>query len=174
MRNVCIAAAVLLCASSASAQQPSSIGITMGFPASVGVIFNTSDAIAVRPELSFGTSSISGTGAAKTTSHTFTIGADALFYMHTYDHVRTYVAPHVDYSHHSNSTASTSDISATDHAVGFAGSYGAQYTPTDRFGIYGEVGLGFSHSSLSSNAFGSGVTSNTWGTRAGVGVIFYP
>ena len=176
MRNACIAAAILLCASSASAQQPSGIGITMGYPGSIGVIFDTSDAIAVRPELSFGTTSISGPSSVKTTSHTFTIGADGLFYMHTYDHVRTYVAPHLDYSHSSNSINSGSDISGSNHSVGFAGSFGAQYTPTDRFGVYGEVGLGFTHSSLSgsSSGFSSGATANAWGTRAGVGVIFYP
>ena len=175
MRNVCLTAAVLLCASSASAQTATSgIGITIGYPASIGVLVNTSDAIAVRPELSFTTTSISPTSDVKSTSHSFTIGADALFYLHTYDRVRTYVAPHLDYSHASSSGPSSSDVSITNHGIGVAGSFGAQYTPTDRFGIFGEVGLGFTHSSLSSNTFGSGGTVNGWGTRAGVGVIFYP
>ena len=174
MRSLCSAAALVVCASSVYAQGPSAIGITMGYPASVGVIWNTSDAIAIRPELSLGGQSVSPSGAVKTTSHSITIGADALFYMHTYDHLRTYVAPHLDYSHASNTISSDSGTTATNHSIGAAGSFGAQYSLSDRFGVFGEVGLGFTHSSLSGSAFGAGGTANAWGTRAGVGVIFYP
>ena len=42
----------LLCVRAASAQERS-FGVTMGYPASIGVLWHMSEAVAVRPEFSF-------------------------------------------------------------------------------------------------------------------------
>lgn len=170
---------LVCCASGAQAQTrtPSPIGITMGYPASVGVLWNVSDAIALRPSLSFEGESANESSVLTSRSRNLTFGVDALVYLRKYDHLRTYFAPHLDYSHGSDTTQPTAaqlpTVTATSSAVGVAGSFGAQYALTDHFGLFGEAGFGFSHSSISSSqpVGGSG---NAWGTRAGVGVIFWP
>jgi hypothetical protein len=43
----------MLCARSVSAHNVKSIGVTMGYPSSVGVLWHVTDGVALRPELSF-------------------------------------------------------------------------------------------------------------------------
>lgn len=173
---------VALCATAAGAQDKGKTGITMGYPASIGVIWHASDAVAIRPEFSIagGTSESSPAAPLSSSSDTLSVGAgvSVLFYLHTYDHLRTYVSPRVNYTH----TSSTIDISGitdsssktTGTSAGAAGSFGAQYALADKFSVFGEVGFGFSHATTKSGNAGSKITGNTWGNRAAVGVIFYP
>ena len=43
----------LLCVRTASAQDTRSFGVTMGYPASIGVLWHMNEAVAVRPEFAF-------------------------------------------------------------------------------------------------------------------------
>ena len=105
-----------------------------------------------------------------------------MFYLKKYDNVRTYVSPRVSYTR-SSSTVSVSsptqgtlpDFKSTSTTTGGAGVFGAQYSPSSRFSVFGELGLAFSHrrsgSSLVTQTVSKG---NAFGTTAGVGVVFYP
>lgn len=63
-------------------------------------------------------------------------------------------------------------ISHTDGYSG-SGSFGAQYTPSRRFGIFAEVGTSYSHNKAKTGTTGLELTSNSVGTRTAVGAIFY-
>jgi outer membrane protein with beta-barrel domain len=170
-----------------SQQEERKVGITMGFPASIGVIFHASDKVAVRPELSFSGNSTDGTSSTSTDGWSVGTGVSALFYVATHDRVRTYVSPRLTYSRITfNSSSSlpspllSTSSKSTGTTWGGAGSFGAQYSPTPRFSVFGEVGLGFSrqtsHSSVTTLVIipSTDVKGNSWGTRAGVGIVFYP
>ena len=171
-----------LAVTSAGAQDQSKIGITMAYPASVGLLWRVSDKVAVRPELS-----ISG-GASETSSSSFETESDAwtlntgvsvLFYLNKYDDLRTYFTPRFTYAHGSSDTDATGFVTNTSatstlNAIGLSGAFGAEYSLGRKFGVFGEVGFGFSHSTTKSSIIPTESSGNNWGSRAGVGVIFYP
>ena len=169
----------------AVAQEQRKVGITMGYPASLGVLWHVNKKVAIRPEISFATSSNETTSSVQTIP-TVTIetdswvigtGASALFYLREYDHLRTYVAPRITYSHTStdgSSSGLTTIVSTqTTNTWSGAGLFGAQYMLGDRFSLFGEVGFGFSHSDSKISLSTSSSSGTSWGTRAGVGVVFY-
>ena len=186
-----VAAVLLLSVAGAGAQDGGKTGITMGYPASIGVIWHANDKIAIRPEFSISGTSSESSPAPSFTSKTdgwgYGVGASALFYLHTYDHLRTYFSPRFTYGHATTNGESsglatlpsgiaTVTTKSTANTSGITGSFGAQYALGDKFSVFGEVGFGFNHSSTttSSTAISQKVTGNGWGTRTGVGVIFYP
>lgn len=176
------ALATVLAVSSADAQDQGKIGITMAYPASVGVLWRVSDKIAVRPELSIaGGESESSSELISTESDTWTIntGVSVLFYLKKYDDLRTYFTPRFNYAHASTDTDATGpvinpSISTSNNGIGFSGAFGAEYSLGRKFAVFGEVGFGFSHSTTKTSITPSELSSNNWGSRAGVGVIFYP
>ena len=171
-----------LAVSSADAQDQGKIGITMAYPASVGLLWRASDKIAVRPELSIaGGDSESSSDLISTESGTWTIntGVSVLFYLKKYDDLRTYFTPRFNYAHGSTNTDATGpiikpSITTTINGIGFSGAFGAEYSLGRKFAVFGEVGFGFSHSTTKTSITPSELSSNNWGSRAGVGVIFYP
>jgi hypothetical protein len=168
-----------------TSQEEGKVGITMGFPASIGVIIHATDKVAIRPELSFSTSASEGTVSSTSDGWTVGTGVSALFYVAMHDHVLTYVSPRITYSRLSTTSTSTvsttvATFTSTTSLWSGAGSFGAQYSPTPKFSVFGEVGMAYSHqtghSSVSSGLSvpPTDVKGHQWGTRAGVGVIFYP
>ena len=184
-----LAVAALLVASSASAQNPSQpsntepnrVGLTMGYPAAIGLIWEVSDRLALRPELSFsvGTSEASVQGVSGTSSDTWTvgIGVSALFYVGEWDALRTYIAPRFIYSRATSSVDSSFFGDGNDlksEGITINGLFGAEYSLHRRFSVFGEVGAGFSSSETRSSTPIEGRTeSSSFGARTGVGVIFY-
>jgi hypothetical protein len=167
------AAAVLLLlfaiAVPASAQDAGNLGAVMGYPASIGLLWDVNERVGLRPEIS-----LSGGSAEVSSSTNITIGASALFYLPTPDQVRTYVSPRVTFGHSSLSpegefSSLAGDVST--NTISFTGSLGAEYRPHPRFGIFGELGFGFSHSSTSSDELDVDTSGNQWGTRTAVGII---
>ena len=185
----------------AAAQDPGSIGLTMGYPASVGVIWHVSDRIALRPEVSLtqisststsvitiavpGGQNLSTTTQAVSDQWSVGVGASALFYLQRWDSLRTYVSPRFQYAR-GTSTNTTSSSSAsflaitpsttefTQNAYFFSGSFGAEYTLGTHFGLFGELGLGYQHNSSESDQSGAGNSvGHTIATRSGAGVILY-
>ena len=163
----------VLSAPAALAQDHPNLGITIGYPAAVGVLWHVNDSVAIRPDFRVSGSSTDPSG---TDGWTHGLGVSALVYTSAADNVRTYVSPRLDYQR--NSTTFTSlgiEQTRSSHAWGVGGSVGAEYTPHRRFGVFG--GIGFGDSRLKSDALSTLVPEGTghgWGTRAGVGVIFYP
>ena len=185
MRMVRILSVALLmglaAVSTAGAQDQNKVGITMGYPASIGVVWPVTDTVAIRPELSFsGASSDSAASSFESESDgwAFGTGVSALFYLRKYDNLRTYVVPRFTYSRATTTVTSSSftnsETTTTTSNTGLAGSFGAQYSLGDKFAVFGEVGFGFNHSWGTSSTTTAKASSNTWGSRTGVGIIFFP
>jgi hypothetical protein len=153
------------------AQDEPRVGITMGYPAAVGLIWHVADRVALRPEISVsrgsGESSITTTvpvisvGGVPSVSTATTIttntsdqwqvavGVSGLFYLTRHEALRTYLSPRYAYSRGSSTSqssgASPSSVSGGETSSHFvAGSFGAQYALGRRFSVFGEVGLGYS------------------------------
>ena len=160
-------------------QDEQGVGIVMGVPASVAALFHTSDAVAVRPELSF-SHTTSTDSVVNGSTWLVGVGVSGIFYMQRVDNVRTYVSPRLTYSRtHLNISSSTANLvnsNGSNSSWGASGSYGAEFSPSDRFSVFGELGLAYSRQNATTSNT-SGVPtggSNGWGVRSAVGVIFYP
>ena len=191
---------------SARAQDAPRVGLTMGYPSSVGVIWRLNDRVAVRPEvtLSRSTGDVTGSdvsGLSPITTNDSTgagVGISALFYLHRWDGLRTYVSPRFSYSRISASASTSGSTLLSDSTASLyltSGSFGAQYSLGRHFGLFGEIGLGYTATTttatstltISITTFVNGVAtattrtqlvtsgshSNTVATRSGVGVIFF-
>ena len=179
----CTLALVSAGATGASAQDGGKVGITMGYPAAVGIIWHLGDTIAIRPELTFSGSSSETDRAGSTVDSeadgwAIGTGISALFYVKKYDRVRTYFSPRFTYEKIKSTVSSSSgvfDASSTGRAssYGIVGSFGAEGRIADKFSAFGEIGFGYEHTTTSSSSSPTRTKGDTWGTRAGVGVIFY-
>ena len=166
----------------ARAQDTGKAGVTLAYPGSIGFIWHVGDSVAIRPDFTFSHSSTDGTNAsAGSDSDAFGTDISVLFYLKKYDNVRTYISPRFSYSRTSSTSTPVSstqaalpEIKVTGSTTGGAGTFGAQYSPTKRFSVFGEAGIGFSSRKAESPQSTIGpIKGNTWGTTAGVGVIFY-
>ena len=169
----------LVCARSASAQDTRTLGVAMGYPASVGILWHVSGSVAVRPELSF----ISSSTETETTSpiggdsssdgNIVSVGLSALFYLARWDMTRAYVVPRYAYSRTTTSIDGvfTGVTDSTGNAHTFVVSFGAQHPLGDRFAVYGELGLAYERSTTEITT--SELRRSTFGTRSGVGVVVY-
>jgi hypothetical protein len=175
-RFLTLACALVVCvAAHAGAQDTGKIGITMGFPSAVGVLWRATDSVAIRPTLTFGRSSNEGSFAIDNWNLGLDVGA--LFYIKKYDNVRTFLSPRFSYTRATFSSPSNGNasIESTSNSTGGAGTFGAQFDASRRFSVYGEVGVAAAHHKTEGN--GGILTSSkgtTWGTVAGVGIVFYP
>lgn len=185
-RATLVALAILLLPVSATAQDAGDVGISMGYPATIAVVYHASDRIAIRPEFNVAWSSsknVDGPSAALESSGvTLGVGLSGLFYTSTADNLRTYVSPGVRYSRtHSEIDLSASQTAeTTSRSYQIAGSFGAQYSLGTRFSVFGEVGVAYSWmnatvlSGLSlPEALPRENEGNAFGTRTAVGVVFY-
>ncbi|HEU4891009.1 MAG TPA: hypothetical protein VFT47_05635 [Vicinamibacterales bacterium] len=172
-----------LAVSPAGAQEQKPFGITMAYPASVGALLRVGRSLAIRPEVSLsgGTSETSSSSfATESDSWTLNTGVSVLIYLKKYDDLRTYFTPRFNYAHGSTTTDATGFVTTnpstttTLNAYGFSGSFGGEYALGRKFGVFGEVGFGFSHQTTKSNVLPTELSGNSWGSRAGVGVIFFP
>jgi len=164
---------VLTASGTAAAQEHGAVGLTMAFPAAIGVIFHATDKVAVRPEFTFNHNSTELT-TLDATSWSVGTGVSALFYLRTQDRVQTYVSPRFSYTHSESNAAGTTAIpGSSSNGTGFSGSFGAQYSPSAKFSVFGEVGVGYTRSTTKSDLTGSDLMTSSWGTRAGVGIIVY-
>jgi len=194
---------VLLCATSADAQEKGQVGIAMGYPTSVGVVWHVADRVAIRPELSVSQASTTITTTTtltvpfggpiqtivtQSTSDATTVagGVSGLFYLWKREGLGAYLTPRYSYGRVTSTSSSGSrpeaETANTNHFV--SGSFGAQYALGRRFAVFGEVGLAYSRtnqepSSADSSAPSPPVSSrtvastHTFGIRSGAGVVLY-
>ena len=171
-----ILAVLLLVPTVASAQERGDVGVFMGYP-NLGFIWHVSDKIAIRPEIDFSFSDneidSSFGNSSDATSWNVEFGASALLYLNSADRLRTYVAPQFSYARASTDSGSNILGGLVGNTYGFAGLFGAQYSLNDRFSVFGELGLGYSHISSESDLTGRTGTSSNVSLRRGVGVILY-
>jgi hypothetical protein len=171
----------------AFAQEKGKLGLTMGYPSSVGIVYHVTDKLAIRPELNIAQASTEtnvpaiagisiGTSTVTSSSWAIGTGVSGLFYVRQWDDLHLYVSPRWTYGHVSASGSGLT--SGDDNSVNtwsLTGSIGAQYALGKRFGVFGEVGFGYQHS----HEAGGGspiqveVNGHVVGTRTGAGVILY-
>jgi hypothetical protein len=160
-----------------SAQGTPRVGLTMAVPGAVGLIWHATDALAIRPDLTF-SQSASDSGASLTTSSTSVgVGVSALFYVRTWDNLRAYLSPRFGYKRSSVTYAGSSPLSPSSDAYSGSGAVGAEYLLHRRFAVFAETGFAYTHSDFTGTTSSPGLSldssSHTWGTRAGVGAILY-
>jgi lipopolysaccharide assembly outer membrane protein LptD (OstA) len=188
------AALLVLAGSNAIAQERGQVGLTMGYPTAIGVVWHATDRVGVKGEFNFalGSSEIDPNlllPERETHTDSIGLGIAGQFYFSRNDNVSTYVSPRFAYA------KITSELDAPDFGIilpvplpsldvrtesssySFAGSFGAQYSPNRRFSVFGELGLDYSWQDIESS--GSSVfslartESSTFGVRSAVGIIFY-
>jgi hypothetical protein len=183
-----IAAAILLLASlPATAQEEGQVGLVTGYPATIGLIWHASDRVAIRPDVSVTHSSSESQSGGSTVLATsgWGVGFDvaALVYLSKSDNVRTYCSPQFGYTRtttRSEPSAGLARSESTANTYSVAGSFGAQYSATHRFSVFGEFGFAYrtgdstftSSTSLSGLATGK-TTTHGFGTRTAVGIVLY-
>jgi hypothetical protein len=169
-----ILAMMVLLARPSSAQETGRVGLTMAFPAAVGIIWHATDGLALRPDFTFSQSS-SGGASLTASSASVGLGVSALFYVRKWDNLRAYLSPRFGYQRSSFTYPGSAPASVSTNTYSGSGSFGAEYLLHRRFAVFAETGLIYSH--LNSDAAASGLSldssSHTWGTRAGVGAILY-
>ena len=164
-------ALLLLAPATALAQEERTVGVSMGYPSTVAVLWHATDRVAVRPEITFSTSS-TDVGDRDSSASAVSVGASVLFYVLQRDALSTYVAPAYGYAHGSNE--STSGLESTSRAHNISGSFGVQYRLGERVSVFGETGISFTATTLEADdAFGSSTTSDRFGNRSAVGLVFY-
>lgn len=176
-----VSAAVWLIPAGAAAQERGQVGATMGYPAQFGVIWHASDDVAIRPEFSFihtsveSTTSILSTPSSSNDTSAVAGGASVLWYFQKRDNVRTYVAPRVAFSHSSFESGLSTALVPNTNSYAITATLGAQYTPVKKFGVFGEIGYGFTHGSVkvTTPIYTAKTTTGAWSPRGAVGVIYY-
>lgn len=197
--RVAIASCLVLlsAAGTAFAQNDRTVGLVMGVPVQLGVLWHASDRVAVRPDVSFSwsASDIADTGAglptgvefnSSSTSSRLSAGVAVLFYLSGDDGLRTYVAPRYAVSRSASSNSldlpliagpgdlsygASIDATQTIHSGG--GLFGASCAVGSRFTVFGEIGLDATSTKSTSGLSGTRLKSRTVSTRGGVGVVVY-
>ena len=194
--------AAMLCTTAARAQDEQKVGLTMGYPSAVGLLWQVADRIALRPEAtlakgsseSLSSNPIVGAAGSSAPSDNWQlgIGLSALFYVSRTDGLRTYVTPRFAYSKTSGSAnLAGSPVSSTSDGRAYttSGSFGAQYALGRHFGVFGEVGISYTTATTETSTVETITTAigivptvftirsenhtHTVGTRSGAGVIFF-
>jgi hypothetical protein len=161
----------------ATAQDSGRLGLTTGYPAVIGIQWHISESTAIRPEVSFTTSSSSSQSltAASTDFSSFNTGVSVLLYSPVSDNLKLYVAPRFAYG---RTSGSGDVVESTTDTYSVSGSFGGHYALGRRFAVFGEAGVQYSHqtgSVTSSVTLPLHTTSrgDNVGTRTGVGVVLY-
>lgn len=186
-------ALLVLAARTAAAQETGDVGVTMGYPGALGVVWHVTGTIAVRPDIAVtrattdSTTTSSGVfgGSGLSSGSTSdgwgtTAGISVLVTVRTIDRLRLYVTPRLAYLRSTTDTESglSGSLSAfTTKTTGLlaAGSFGAQYNLHDRFAVFGELGVQYTTQTTTADFPGTRTTTDgtTFGLRSAVGVTFY-
>ena len=103
------------------------------------------------------------------------IGVSALFYVSKHDALRTYISPRWAYTRIASESEGVGSISsASGNVNNVTGSFGAQYALSRRFSVFGEVGIGYTHTTNAPmgalSSFATASSTNAVATRSGAGV----
>jgi len=109
MTTMCVAL-VVACALPVSAQDERPVALTMAFPAEVGVLWQVSDRVALRPDVGFTWSEQAasfgdddfGAYTSESSSSSVTTGLSVLFTVARWEQLRAYLVPRVGYTFLSN------------------------------------------------------------------------
>jgi opacity protein-like surface antigen len=143
---------------SGQGKEHGSVGLALAYPATgvsgglIGLIWQTSDRIALRPEASI-TARIAGDSTITGPGHSWSLGTalTVLCYVGRREGVAAYVGPRFSFSG-GQSNGGGGDTQTANYGVGVNG--GLQYRLTKRIHVFGEVGLGYQYSTYSSTSSG--------------------
>jgi len=201
-QTLLVVSSLLYLCGTAHAQEAGQVGVSLGYPPAVGVVWHVTERVAVRPDISFSTGSTDrptpdisilgeSIGSGRSSSTTVTAGVSGLLYLWRWDKLGAYVSPRYSYSHLTSNSGSTFAIDSGNSNYTVTGSFGAQYQIHQRFAVFGETGFGYSHSTSTVSSTSvvylvspalpnivpsvstSQTVSRSWATRGGAGVIFY-
>ena len=156
------------------------MGLTMGYPAAIGLQWQVTDRFAIRPEITFNVTHIDTDSdffeaTSESTVRNVVFGVTGIWYTRPAgESLRPYLAPRVAVVH-ASSDDDDDDDPITDTAWAASGSFGVQYSPIKRLAIFGEAGIGYSRQERGIDTVLGNIstTSTSWSTRTAVGVIFY-
>jgi hypothetical protein len=164
-------------AASAHAQDQPDVGLTTGYPASIGLLWHINERTALRPQFSFTRMDSSSESLVDATTDFWSLGTEisVLFFSPVRDDLKLYVAPRFAYS---RTTGTTESSESTTDSYSVGGMFGGHYSLGRRFAVFGEAGLQYSHAnglltSVSIPGLRRTNTGDSWGTRTGVGVVIY-
>lgn len=158
-----LVASLVATPASARAQQDDRIALTVSTPTALGVLWHTSDRLALRPEINLTHSRLTGTPA--TTGAT--LGTSLLLYTSGASATRTYLAPRL-------AAQLTSQTSAPDLVTWAAGlSFGAQHRfERSSLMVFAEGGVQASWFERELG-LGGNVSGTQWSTRTAIGLGWY-
>jgi len=192
-----VIATVLVRPSVAAAQEKGQFGVTLAYPPAVGVIWHVADRVAVRPDftftqltsdlistttITFGSQRQTMVTTSSSTNTAVGFGVAALVYLWKRDAARAYVSPRYNYSRATITPSSPEISSQMTTNNGASGSFGAQYTLSPHFNVFGEVGVAYNHGSISTKLPDSvqtpiaariETTNRSVGMRSAAGVTLY-
>jgi hypothetical protein len=182
-------------AAPAAAQAPHGVGVTMGYPGGLGVLWHVGSRLALRPEVGlsrasttttttttfpslFGAVTPPMTTSTTQTDWTTTVGLSALVTLGDIDRLRLYAVPRVSWFTSSSKTSGATSIAglASDNdGLQASGAFGAHYGLHERFAVFGELGVQYTRQTLSSSftTSQSSARVTTTGIRSAVGVVVY-
>lgn len=153
----------------AMAQEPGRVGLLMTSDSNVGLRIEATERVAIRPEVGFIRTTSDSLGGERTTT-SWSPGLSLLFELKSWDRTGLYLAPRWTYSRTTTGDSpNTGSAKAAGHAV--SAMIGAQHNITDRFGVFGEVGVGRTSSKTESQF--STARAHYWSTRSAVGAILF-
>jgi len=184
VRLLVLAVAALAAFPCQAAAQSGQLGLSIGFPASVGVLWQPSALVGIRPEFTielFNAESTSvsrlGTARFSTDTRLIGVGLSVLFRVYRDENLTLYVSPR--YVHRSGKTTVVQDIPANVFVPGdddrdieghsMSGSLGVRYGLGERFGVFGELGVDYTREDTTDPATESRIART--GIRSGVGVV---
>lgn len=173
-----VVCALAMVPSQALAQEEGRIGVTMGYPSAVGVLWHVTEDVAIRPEFTFSWSS-SESGFGESDGFSLGTGISALFYTSRSDSLATYFSPRYSFARTNTQRTFEGDefiepeIETTARGHAFSGSFGAQYFLGSRFSMFGELGLTYSRSKASTDLNDDESKSSSFGLGSNIGVVLY-
>jgi hypothetical protein len=161
--------------------------MTMGYPASVGLLWQVSDRFAIRPDIAFSWSSYESTfddgfpTEFEGDSTRWQVGMSVLVSVARWENLHAYVAPRVAYSRATGRSRSVyfglppdpNDLERESKTTGYETgvSFGARYRLGERFALFGEVGASYYSSKASP---GSGTSRDrAFANHGGAGVVLF-
>ena len=184
VRSLVLAVAACAACPCQAAAQSGQFGLSIGYPTSLGVLWQPSARIGIRPEFTFDlfdaeSTSVSrlGTSRFSTDTRLLGVGLSALLRVYREENLSLYVSPR--YVHRRGKTSVVQDVPAnvfvagnddreiTGHSI--SGSLGARYDLGARFGVFGELGVDHSREDTTDPSTESRITRT--GIRSGVGVV---
>jgi hypothetical protein len=175
--------------------EPGKWGLTIGYPGSFGVIYQPTQRLALRPDVTFGYSG-SGTDSDTYSAHQWRLGTgiSALIYLRPERPFRVYVSPSYSYRRVSQTSTQVTSVPSFDNGVftitrrsiettthnnqhGIAGALGVEYRVTDDLGFFAEGGVQYRRLRLTTDGPSGFITDGrTVGdvhSVGGVGVAVY-